>query len=98
MLRARIVATGSYVPEKVLTNFDLEKIVPTTDAWITERTGIKERRIAGADQATSDLAAEASKNALKYAGLKARELDLIIVATLTPDTLLPSTACILQHR
>ncbi len=98
MLRARIVATGSYVPEKVLTNFDLEKIVPTTDEWITERTGIKERRIAGENQATSDLAVEASKNALKYAGLKARELDLIIVATLTPDTLLPSTACIVQHR
>ncbi len=98
MLRARIIATGSYVPEKVLSNFDLAKIVPTTDEWITERTGIKERRIAGEDQATSDLAFEASKNALKSSGLKARELDLIIVATCTPDSLLPSTACILQHR
>src|SRR5208337_1237224 len=98
MVRARIIATGSYAPEKVLTNFDLEKIVPTTDAWITERTGIKERRIAGEDQATSDLALEASKNALKYAGIKAKELDLIIVATCTPDSLLPSTSCILQHR
>src|SRR5208283_5292180 len=98
MLRARIIATGSYVPEKVLTNFDLEKIVSTTDEWITGRTGIKERRIAGEDQSTSDLALEASVNALKYAGLKARELDLIIVATMSADTLLPSTACILQHR
>ncbi len=66
MLRARIIATGSYAPEKVLTNSDLEKIVATTDEWITERTGIKERRIAGEKQATSDLALEASKNALKY--------------------------------
>ncbi len=98
MLRARIIATGSYAPEKVLTNFDLEKIVPTTDAWITERTGIKERRIAGENEATSDLAVEASKNALKYGGIKARELDLIIVATVTSDTFFPSTACILQHR
>ncbi len=98
MLRARIIATGSYAPEKVLTNFDLEKIVPTTDEWIVGRTGIKERRIAGEDQATSDLAIEASKNALKYAGLKARELDLIIVATMTADALLPSAACMLQHR
>src|SRR5208337_19508 len=98
MVRARIIATGSYAPEKVLTNFDLEKIVPTTDAWITERTGIKERRIAGENQATSDLAIEASKNALKYAGIKARELDLIIVATVTADKLFPSTSCILQYR
>lgn len=98
MVKARIIATGSYAPEKVLTNFDLEKIVPTTDEWITDRTGIKERRIAGEEQATSDLAFEASKNALKSAGLKAKELDLIIVATCTPDSLLPSTACILQHR
>ena len=82
----------------MLTNFDLEKIVSTTDEWITGRTGIKERRIAGEDQSTSDLALEASVNALKYAGLKARELDLIIVATMSADTLLPSTACILQHR
>jgi 3-oxoacyl-[acyl-carrier-protein] synthase-3 len=98
MLRARIIATGSYAPEKVLTNFDLEKIVPTADSWITERTGIKERRIAGVDQATSDLALEASQSALKYAGIKARELDLIIVATVTADKPFPSTACILQHR
>ncbi len=98
MLKARIIATGSYAPEKVLTNFDLEKIVPTTDEWITDRTGIKERRIARENQATSDLSLEASKNALKYAGIKAKELDLIIVATCTPDYLLPSTACILQHR
>jgi len=98
MIRARIIATGSYAPEKVMTNSDLEKIVATTDEWITERTGIKERRIAGEKQATSDLALEASKNALKYGNIKAKELDLIIVATVTSDMLLPSTACILQHR
>jgi 3-oxoacyl-[acyl-carrier-protein] synthase-3 len=97
-LRARIIATGSYLPEKVLTNLDLEKMVDTTDEWITERTGIKERRIAGEKQATSDMALIASKNALKSAGLSAKELDLIIVATMTADTLLPSTACLLQHR
>lgn len=98
MLRARIIATGSYTPEKVVTNSDLEKIVTTSDEWITERTGIKERRIAGEKQATSDMALNASKNALKYAGLKAKELDLIIVATMTGDSPLPSTACLLQHR
>ncbi len=97
MLRARIIATGSYVPERVVTNSDLEKIVTTSDEWIIERTGIKERRIAGAKQATSDLALNAAKNALKYAGLKAKELDLIIMATLTGDSPLPSTACLLQH-
>src|SRR5271157_2747547 len=98
MIRARIIGTGSYAPEKVLTNSDLEKIVTTSDEWITDRTGIKERRIAGEKQATSDMALNASKNALKSAGLKAKELDLIIVATMTGDSPLPSTACLLQHR
>lgn len=98
MLRAKVISTGSYAPEKVLTNFDLEKMVDTSDAWIIERTGIKERRIASEDQATSDLAYEASKRALKAAGLKARDINLIIVATVTGDMPLPSTACILQDR
>jgi 3-oxoacyl-[acyl-carrier-protein] synthase-3 len=98
VLRARIIGTGSYAPEKVLTNSELEKIVATTDEWITERTGIKERHIAGEKQATSDLAFEAAKNALRNAGVKAKDVDLIIVATMTPDMHMPSTACLLQHR
>lgn len=98
MLRAKIIATGSYAPEKKLTNLDLEKMVDTSDEWITERTGIKERRIAGEKQATSDLAYEASKIALKQAGLKAKDIDLIIVATVTGDMPMPSTACLLQNH
>jgi 3-oxoacyl-[acyl-carrier-protein] synthase-3 len=98
MLRARIVATGSYVPENIITNHDLEKIVDTSDEWIIERTGIKERRVVNGDQATSDLAYEASSIALKRAHLKPKDLDLIIVATVTADMAFPSTACILQDR
>jgi 3-oxoacyl-[acyl-carrier-protein] synthase-3 len=98
VIRARIVGTGSYVPEAILTNDDLKRMVDTSDEWITERTGIKERRIADKAQAASDLAYEASKAALKSSGLKARDLDLIIVATVSGDMLLPSTACILQGR
>ncbi|MCX8034464.1 MAG: ketoacyl-ACP synthase III [Thermodesulfovibrio sp.] len=97
-MRARILSTGSYVPDKILTNSDLEKMVLTSDEWITERTGIKERRIALPDQATSDLAYEASVKALKNAGLKIDDIDLIIVATVTPDMLVPSAACILQMK
>lgn len=98
MLKAKIIGTGSYAPEKILTNQDLEKIVDTSDEWITERTGIKERRITTKDQTTSDLAYEASKKALKQAGIKAKEIDLIIVATVTPDMPFPSTGCLLQNR
>lgn len=98
MIKARIIGTGSYAPQKVMTNFDLEKTVSTSDEWISERTGIKERRIADEKQATSDLAMEASQKALECAGLKAKELDLIIVATVSGDMLFPSTACVLQHR
>jgi 3-oxoacyl-[acyl-carrier-protein] synthase-3 len=93
-----IIGTGSYVPEKVLTNFDLEKIVDTSDEWITTRTGIKERRIASPEQATSDLAYEAAKKALKSAHLKPEEIDLIVVATITPDVGFPATACYVQHK
>ncbi|MBM4139920.1 MAG: ketoacyl-ACP synthase III [Nitrospira sp.] len=98
MRRSRIVSTGSYVPEKVLTNVDLEKMVDTSDEWIIERTGIKERRIADEGQAASDLAYEASKGALKDAHLKPEDLDLIIVSTVTGDMPFPSTACILQDK
>lgn len=97
-MKARILSTGSYVPEMVLTNFELEKRVETSDKWITERTGIKERRIALHEQATSDLAYEASVKALKNANLTAKDIDLIIVATVTPDMLTPSCACLLQMK
>ncbi len=98
MIHARITGTGSYAPKKIITNQDLEKLVDTSDEWITERTGIKERRIAEKGQTTSDLAYEASRKALKAAGLAAQELDLIIVATMTPDMILPSSACVLQEK
>ena len=98
MIRSKIISTGSYLPEKILTNFDLEKIVDTSDEWITERTGIKERRIASENQAASDLAYEASRLALEKASLKAEDIDLLIAATVTGDMPFPSTACILQHR
>lgn len=98
MKRSKIVGTGSYVPKMVLTNFDLENMVNTSDEWIIERTGIRERRIAGKDEATSDLAYEASQRALKAAGIKPKDIDLILLATTTPDMLFPSTACILQDR
>ncbi len=98
MLRARIIATGSFVPENVVTNQDLENIVDTTDDWITDRTGIKERRIVNDCQAASDLAYEASMAALKKAQLKPKDIDLIIVATVTGDMPFPSTACLLQAK
>ncbi len=98
MIHARITGTGSYAPKKIITNHDLEKLVNTSDEWITERTGIKERRIAEKDESTSDLAYEASKKALKAAGLSPHELDLIIVATMTPDMILPSISCVLQEK
>lgn len=93
-----IIGTGKYVPEKILTNSDLEKMVDTNDEWIVSRTGIKERHIAAPDQATSDLAYEAAIKALESAGMTGRDLDLIIVATITPDSSFPSTACILQDK
>ncbi|WP_419891984.1 beta-ketoacyl-ACP synthase III [Paenibacillus xylanexedens] len=93
-----IIGTGKYVPEKILTNSDLEKMVDTNDEWIVSRTGIKERHIAAPDQATSDLAYEAAIEALESAGMTGSDLDLIIVATITPDSSFPSTACILQDK
>lgn len=91
-----IAGTGRYLPDKVVTNADLQRMVDTTDEWITERTGIKERRIAAEDEATSDLAIKAGRDALENAGIKAEDLDLIIVATVTPDMAFPATACFVQ--
>ena len=93
-----ITGVGSYVPAKTLTNHDLEKMVETSDEWITTRTGIKERRIAAADEFTSDLAAKAALKAIKMAGITADQIDLIIVATITPDMPFPSTACLVQQK
>ncbi len=94
---ANITGTGRYVPEKVITNAWLESLVDTSDEWIRQRTGIVERRMAAPEQATSDLCLEASKIALADAGLKPEDIDQIIVATVTPDTMFPATACRLQH-
>ncbi len=91
-----IVGTGSYAPDRILTNAELEKMVDTSDEWIVTRTGIRERRIAAAEQATSDLAAEAARKALADAGVKAEDVGLIVVATITPDMGFPSTACLVQ--
>jgi len=93
-----IVGIGSAIPEKVLTNFDLEKMVDTSDEWIRTRTGIKERRMAEKDQASSDYGAAAARKALQAARLDAGEVELLVVATVTPDKLVPSTACIIQQK
>ena len=98
MPSARILGTGSYVPARVLTNADLEKLVDTSDEWIVTRTGISERHIASDEEATSDLAYHAAQAALEAAGLDPCDLDMILVATATPDMFFPSTACILQDR
>jgi 3-oxoacyl-[acyl-carrier-protein] synthase-3 len=96
--RAKISAVGCYVPPRVLTNFDLEKMVETNNQWILERTGISERRIAAPEVATSDLAVEAAKAALAARGIAAGDLDALHVCTVTPDMMFPSTACLVQHR
>ena len=93
-----IVGTGSYTPEKILTNDDLSKIVDTSDEWITTRTGIKERRIAAKDEQTSDMATKAALKALEQANVSPKEVDLILVATATPDMLFPATACFVQKK
>lgn len=98
MVRSKIVGTGSAVPEKILTNFDLERIVDTSDDWITTRTGIKERRIASAGEYTSTFATAAAVRALSMAGIEPAALDLIIVATVTPDFPFPATACLIQDN
>jgi 3-oxoacyl-[acyl-carrier-protein] synthase III len=96
--KAEITAIGCYVPPGILTNSDLEKMVQTNDEWITDRTGISERHIAAPDVATSDLATCAAKAALAQRGIDARELDAILVCTVTPDMMFPSTACLVQHN
>ncbi|MEO6227558.1 MAG: beta-ketoacyl-ACP synthase III [Thermomonas sp.] len=97
-LYSRIAGTGSYLPEKVLTNKDLAEFVDTSDEWITSRTGIRERHVAAEGELTSDLSLHAARRALEAAGVDASEIDLIIVGTTTPDLIFPSTACILQHK
>src|SRR5512137_1366780 len=94
--RAKIIGTGFYAPDKVITNEDLAKKMETSDEWIVSRTGMKERHIAAPDQATSDLVILAARKALKNAHFEAKDLDLIIVATVTPDTLFPSASCLVQ--
>ena len=98
MIYSRIIGTGGYLPDQVITNADLERMVDTTDQWILERTGIRERRRAAPEQTTCDLAEAAGRRALEAAGLKGRQIDLLIVATTTPDHIFPSTATKLQER
>ena len=93
-----IIGVGKYLPKKIVTNADLEKMVDTSNEWITTRTGIKERRLADKNQATSDLASAAAAEALKKAKLKPEQVELIIVATITPDMQFPSTACLVQKN
>ena len=95
---AIITGTGRGVPARVVTNFDLEKLVDTSDAWITTRTGIRERRIAGKDEYMSQFATRAAQGALETAEVRADQVDLILCATVTPDMPIPATACIVQHN
>lgn len=97
-VRAKISALGSFVPPRLLTNADLEKMVETNDRWITERTGIRERHVVDKGTATSDLATEAARHCLRRAGVDPTEVEAIIVATVTPDTMFPATACLVQHK
>jgi 3-oxoacyl-[acyl-carrier-protein] synthase-3 len=98
MTHAKIIGTGSYLPSRILTNADLEKMIETNDAWIVERTGIRERHMAEEGELTSDLALKAAERAIEAAGIDAADLDLIVVATTTPDRVFPSTACVVQAK
>ncbi len=98
MIYSRIIGTGSYLPERVLTNAELERMVDTSDEWIRTRTGIRERRIAAPGETTCDLAERAARAAMRAAGVEPSDIDLIVVATTTPDKVFPSTACLLQAR
>src|SRR2546430_15654558 len=98
MTRARIIGVGSYAPKRILTNADLEKMVETTDAWIVQRSGVRERRIADESEATSDLAVKAAQQALERANLVPEDIEFIAVGTTTPDMLFPSVGNIVQHR
>ena len=97
-MKIGVLGTGSFAPEKILTNDDLAKMVDTNDEWISTRTGIKERRIASADEATSDLAYRAALNAIDNAGIDKNEIELVIVATMTSDHFTPSTAALVQDK
>src|SRR5580658_9359644 len=97
-MRAKISSVGTYVPPRLLTNADLEKMVATNDQWITERTGIRERHIVDKGVATSDLAVKAAQECLERRGITASELEVIIVATVTPDMMFPATACLVQDK
>ncbi|MCW5579126.1 MAG: ketoacyl-ACP synthase III [Dokdonella sp.] len=97
-MHSRIAGTGSYLPQKIVTNADLEALVDTSDEWIASRTGIRERRMAAEGETTGDLAFHAATRALEAAGVKGSELDLIVLGTTTPDLIFPATACLLQHR
>jgi len=98
LIYARIAGTGSFLPERIVTNAEMEKLVETSDEWIASRTGIRQRHIAADGQTTCDLAFGAATAALEAAGVKAKDIDLLIVGTTTPDLIFPSTACLLQHR
>ena len=98
MIYSRIAGTGRYLPEKVLTNFDLEKMVDTSDEWIRTRTGVERRHIASDEQSVSDLCYEAAKNAIEAADIEAADIDMVVVGTTTPDTFFPNVATLIQHR
>jgi 3-oxoacyl-[acyl-carrier-protein] synthase III len=98
LVRAKISALGTYVPPRLLTNADLEKMVETSNDWIVDRVGIRERHIVDKGVATSDLAVAAARCALEQRGLSASEMEVIVVGTVTPDMLFPSTACLVQHK
>ena len=98
MTRGKIVGTGAYAPERVLTNADLEKMVETSDEWILQRTGIRERHVVDPGVATSDLGKEAAVAAIERAGLTPDDIDVIVVGTVTPDMMFPSTACLIQDK
>jgi 3-oxoacyl-[acyl-carrier-protein] synthase III (EC 2.3.1.41) len=98
LIYSKVIGVGSFVPERVLTNDELCGIVDTSDEWITSRTGIKERRIAEKGLTTSDIAAEAVRKAIKLSGLNPEDIELILVGTITPDMIFPSTSCIVQEK
>lgn len=98
MIYSRIAGTGRYLPEKVLTNFDLEKMVDTSDEWIRTRTGVERRHIAADDQSVSDLCCEAARQAIESAGIEVTDIDMVVVGTTTPDTFFPNVATLIQHR
>lgn len=97
-MKAGIIGIGRYIPEKVLTNFDLEKMVETSDEWIRTRTGIEERRIAAEDEKTSDMAVAAARRAMEDANIEPEDLDMILVATVTPDQAFPTVSCMIQEK